>query len=368
MKLQPFDPPLGSMILSKGDIMTFDPSKHRSVASPPQLKLFSGGRATVSPSGETLAPRMTLREFFDAWMLPIVLQQQRETAEGTRTLYYDAIAWWELTTGNPPLEEIDEWVWSKFVGGLKRAEFKRGPMAPSRPMSPATQTKHQRQIRSILGKAEKKGLVQTFELIIRRVATDVKPDFSLAMARQIAAWLRLGTPQEQRRRYDAIGASPSFWLKFICLGFYTGLRSGEMLGITAKMLETAEDGSPWLNLPAEIVPKTGKSTLKAVHTCLAEAIAAEPLGGPLLPWQHDYRHLLTCHERLQILAGIPEEKVLSPHAWRRTFATQIALTGLANSQALAQSSLSHSSAETTKGHYLASIVEATAIRMLPRLW
>jgi integrase len=317
-----------------------------------------------------LTPDLTLRQFFDLWMLPVLLEAQNDASAATKLLYRDALGWWETVTGDPPLSQIDEWTWSQFVSGLREARYKRGTFAQVRSLSATTQAKHQKAIRAILSRAEKRKLVAPFDCVVRKVETDVKASFSLAQARQIAAWLRMGPTKLQQQHQVGLGASHSWWLAFVACGFYTGLRSGELLALTWSMLQTKDDG-PWLLVPAEAVQKTGKPYLKALHVCLAEAL--EGIGPrqphePILPWFRDYRQLVLMHEKLQVMAGIPPEQILSPHAWRRTFGTQIALTGLRQAQEAAQQGLAHSSVETTKGHYLQAIVEGTAIRMLPRLW
>ncbi len=337
----------------------------------PAIRLFS---AETGPSGNSqqvrLTPDLTLRQFFELWMLPVLLEAQQDASNATKLLYKEALGWWETITGDPPLAQIDEWTWSQFVSGLREVRYKRGLFSQLRSLSASTQTKHQKAIRAILSRAEKRKLVEPFDCVIRSVETDVKASFSVGQAKQLAAWLRLGPQRIQNQHRENLGASHSWWLAFIACGFYTGLRSGELLALTWSMLQTRDDG-PWLIVPAEAVAKTGKPYVKALHVCLAEAL--EAIGPrlahePIFPWFRDYRQLVLMHEKLQVMAGIAPEKILSPHAWRRTFATQIALTGLAQSQALAQQGLAHASPETTKGHYLASIVEATAIRMLPRLW
>ena len=64
----------------------------------PQLKLFL---PASGPDDETPEPsdQMTLRQFFEHWFLPIVLDGAHAA---TVTAYRESLAWWEQLTGDPP--------------------------------------------------------------------------------------------------------------------------------------------------------------------------------------------------------------------------------------------------------------------------
>lgn len=328
-----------------------------------------------------LRASMTVREYYTMWYEPVVLDKKRDSAIGTKLIYRDAVNWWDIIVGeNLQLSAINDLKWQDYEAGLMGSRYRRGDDCQPRSLSDSTQTKHQRSVMAILRSASKKGLCRVPDVSIRKSQTEVKPSFTIEEARKLCQWLRQQPVKKLKVRgalrpdyvdtlRQSLGFTPRVWLAFIAIAFYTGLRSGEILRLTWDMLQTGENGD-WLNVPSEIVSKTGKAERKAVHPCLLEALRdIGPLPGEtIIAREIDYRFLLTCHERIQRLAGLPEERVLCPHAWRRTHASMVALTGFPAAVEAARKALNHSSSETTTGHYLSDQVQATAIGLLPRLW
>lgn len=332
------------------------------------------------PREAQLNKAMTVRQFFESWMLPVVLEEKRQVSVAAKKGYLEAIAWWELVLGdNPPLSQVTDGTWNRFAGELEGGSYRRGDSSQERPLRPQTQKKHKKNIRSILNQARARSLCRPLEMTIRTPPSQVKPCFTLEDARQICQWIRAQQEEAQPRpptwsqkvKRVKLGMPPKEWLAFISLAFYTGLRTGEILGLNWDMLVTRPEGL-FLEVPAETIVKTGKRTTKAVHPCLREALEAIGRGKGYDPiigcatWIKSNLRLL--HAKLQARAGIPEERRLTPHAWRRTHATMIGLTGLPEAIKAAQTALDHSDQETTLRSYLGGIVEGTAIGLLPRLW
>lgn len=316
-----------------------------------------------------LSPQMTLSEFFQTWFLPIVLASEGRDA-ATITSYRESIGWWHKLTSDPPLEQIDEYTVAAFKRGLREATYRRGKCGKLRQLGAFTISKHLRQVRTVLKRIgptinpERPGKSLVAEVPHLRVEKPrkgaPKRPFTIGEAKRIiAATPLLPTPRYPHGRE----IMPSRWWRAFCLVlFYTGLRVGTVLKLKRSMIEVGEDGKAWLQIPGSIT-KTGKPVRKFLHPVAAKVIHSLGHGEQIFPWKYWRRHLANRHKRLQQLAGFPRERMLSPHAWRRTHATEMAKLGAMYGRKIAQHTLDHEDEETTSTFYVD--IEAELIAQLP---
>jgi integrase len=337
---------------------------------PLQLKLFVPGESNPE-SG--FSPKMRLSQFFYNWFLPIILEAE-QADEGTIKLYVDALSYWIAITGDPPLEEIDDELIAEFKKLLPSATYQRGPLAPTRKLVDGTIKKHLRSIRAILyrcgpptdpkRKLTKKLLPEVPHIQVGKPSMQRKASFELSIARAIIE-ATYYIPQTRRRRKLSLIRLGQLLRAIIFALYYIGERSSSIFALDWRWVEYRADG-PWINIPAEAVDKTEKPLEKALH---ADALAAfEELrtgGNQIIPWPHSYSHFSEMHDLLQKLAGVPEQRLLSPHAWRRTHGRQIGLLGAQFALDMAQRGLNHSSPEITEQHYASFDAEFT--RRLPSI-
>jgi len=330
---------------------------------------------------------MTVREFFDAWFRPVVLVGERGSAEPTIVSYSESVEWWDRITYGPGLLSIDEFTIAQFQDGLRKATFRRGPLAPERPLAAHTIAKHLKQIRAILhrtgptidqNRPTKSLLTQAPHLRVQQPRTKVKPHFAHAVVERIAlAVADMTWGRHRGLQQPPPCPAPLWWWALLCLLYYTGLRIGTVLQLRWSMVEERDDGF-WLNVPAAVVQKTHKGLEKYLraeaYAALVELREALLAGGTgkersaselLLPWPYCYGQLTERHELLQTLAGVPLAKQLSPHAWRRTFGTEMGRVGSKLGLQAARAALDHEDAETTSTFYVD--LEPELIRKLPAL-
>ena len=342
--------------------------------APHVLRLFAEPSDESSPSGSDLSPFVSLAAFFARWYLPIVMRAEKGSDPATERSYRESVAWWSRLTGDPPLSSIDQFTVAAFLGGLRTATFRRSPLATrgkEYPLSRQTQAKHAGQVRAVLKRtgpaydaesATADLLDRLPKIAARRPKSTARPAFSLEAARAIvgARWLIYGP------RLPGI-LSGDWWLAYLSLKFFAGLRDGTVLQLTHRMVvQRGEDD--WLDIPGKIV-KTEQPLKRLLHPAAAAAIRAvrgsRGVDDTIVPWPHDRRHLRARHERLQLLAGIVSEQWLSPHAWRRTHAQEMTALGSQAALRLAQWSLDHDDERTTRDSY--HDPEQEFLRRLPLL-
>jgi len=335
------------------------------------LRLFSEQDEACSPSGSDLSPFMGLAGFFDRWHVPIVMVGENGSAAGTIVSYRESIAWWARLTGDPPLAQIDQFAVARFLDGLRQAKYRRTPRGKEFPLARHTQAKHAGQVRAVLRRAGASFdassatadlLVKVPKISARRPKSTPKRQFELHDARAIvgARWSIHGP--------YVPGIQPGdWWLAFLSLKFYPGLRDGTVLALRHRMV-VHRDGDDWLEIPGSIV-KTEQPLTRLLHPAAAAAVrAVRGARGPdelIVPWPHDRRYLYARHKRLQQLAGLAPDRWLSPHAWRRTHAKQMSALGSQAALRLAQWSLDHDDERTTRESY--HDPEQEFLRRLPLL-
>jgi integrase len=342
--------------------------------SRPELRLFN---LDDGPSGYDhdhgggkLSAGMRLSEFFAAWFLVIVLEGEGSHA-GTVTSYRESIAWWVRLTGDPPIDEIDEYTVSKFKTALREATYRRGKSGPERSLGKYTINKHFKQIRAVLRRAgptldpAKPGKRLVDEVPHIGVVAPKRPTPKRPFAIEDCCRIVIATNRMPSTRYRGLWqVTPrDWWHAFVVVLFYTGLRSGTVLKLAYSMLDAREDGH-WLVIPGSIVDKTEKPLEKFLHPAAVHAVdRIRTSAGLMFPWPHWRRHIKDRHDYLQQLAGIEEAKWLSPHAWRRTHSNEMNKLGAEFGRKVAQRTLDHEDERTTSGFY--TDIEALLISRLP---
>lgn len=342
---------------------------------PITLRVYREENPDPVENGSTLSPRMRLSTFAERWFFPVILVGERDSAAKTLSNYRTALDYWAKITSDPPINEIDEFTIAKFREGLRKATYRRGRFGQDFPLAEASQHRNLRNLRTILHRVGPtidpnrrcKALVaEAPHIRLSAPRTRLKPAISLISARAMVA---AASQMEGPTSVQGIGVE-DWWRLRIAIAYYTGLRSGTIRGLRRRHLDVDDHGRTWLLVPSELVTKTDKEARVIVHPKLLEQIDRCSRGAQpdelLCPIPHCDRWIQELHERLQKLAGIPEAKWLSPHAWRRTHTDQLTELGCDYTTEIARLSLDHSDSKTTTSHYV-DIVNKFRLR-LPPLW
>lgn len=342
----------------------------------PTLRLFTeetflASVAAEFPAGDgrRLSPSMTLRQFFEIWFLPIVLEDEGEARPATIRQYLDALDWWERLTDNPPLRLIDEFTVRKLNKGFESATYRRGKLGKERPLSLATKAKHRTQLNAILARIgpqvhpEKKAkalVAETPRMKLKRPAHQPKECFSLDRGRRVMA-VALDRPGLAHVPGLQLSEYLELWLSLL---YFTGGRAEiEVPQLEYSMLQEDRRGW-WLNVPGKI-RKNGKPLQVPVGPHLLDVIERTRRERRYIcPLNWSYSWQSKQHARLQLDAGIPRTEVLSPHAWRRTHGDQVFSLGAAAGMKAAKEALDHADERTTELFYVAN---HKLIRQLPPL-
>lgn len=316
-----------------------------------------------------------LRQFFESWFLPEVLDAERDSSDGTIRAYRESLRWWEALTSDPPLRAIDRETLKDFRAKLRTATYARSARkdAPRYPLSKARQLIILRNIRAILFRAgpdldprrPAAGIIaKPAHIPVERIASRPKPGYSLKRAQMIAeACDRMTDPV-------IVGISAGAWCyALVCAFFFTGLRRETVRLMQWSWFHDREDGI-WMEVPDDAVPKTEKGThvfvhpelwlaLKQIRTGSAYCFSIDrvitrkrrgPKGWYMPQVSGDRINRLMY--RLQTVAGIPKAQQLSVQAWRRTHMDQLDDVGYAAVRRVVQEAADHADAETTEASYV----------------
>lgn len=308
-----------------------------------------------------LSAASTLREFFELWFLPVVLNGDTNAKLATVRSYESSLDWWERLTDDPPLASVDAYTLATLKTGLRAATWRRGPHAPARSLAPHSIAKHLKQLRAVLLRVgptidralPSAGLLDNAPFM--RVATPKrqvpKPSMPLDAVRAVAIEsLRIAAPDDRRE-----------WFARVSLLFYTGARIGTAQAVGPGHV-VERDGRKWLVVADDDV-KTGNALALPVHPELLAALERlTPRNGRYFRQRHP-RTLSRKFAWLQKRAGL--KTALGFHAVRRTHAEQMVAVGAASGQLAAQMALDHARADTTRQFY--ADARALLIDRLPKL-
>jgi integrase len=360
-------------------VWTPDP---RDYAAAPPLPPVKAPDTTPAGEGE-FSPRMTLSRFFELWYLRVVMMREKKNDQDTIDSYRESIAWWIKLTGDPPLDEIDEFVWyEKFQDGFIGATYRRGKLGRDWPLAPRTAVKHMKQVHAVLFRTgpknadrarPAKGILPEIPHVIipSEDALPVKPCISLEATRLIfgscSAMTRYGTCESQGRGSrlgDGGEGADVRWRALLGTLYYLGLRINTARLLSRSMRKEI-NGRWYFDIPAAAM-KEKHGLTRWIHPHLDELLAALPNDGeqyfPFLT-AHSETHLLDRHRWLQTVAGLTETHTF--HAWRRTHGDRMSETGIDHALGIAQMSLGHKDPKVTRKHYVE--IEPKFIRRLPTL-
>ncbi len=335
----------------------------------PTLRLFdaeAAAAAAESGIGE-LGPHSTLRECVEGWYVPICCRARRNGQRRINEILR-ALKWWEELTTNLPVGSIDAFATLGFSESLDEALYHRDykhrvkpQLAKWKPLKLRSKFNIKTRLNTIFRALGPQvdpedpfaGILAVVPHIpVRADRRDLEeqddgplPPFKLRVVRSIfAAADKMTAP-------NIAGISPGDWWRgFDGCMVYMGLRLSEAGALRYSMIKSRK-GLPYFDVPAKLTKSRRRAKIPIHPKLLAHLEKIRTPRDLIFPWPHCERHLQTCHERLQTLAGVPESDWLGYHGFRRTFAVLLDRLGSRAGTAAAKEGLRHRSEKTTKGHY-----------------
>ena len=233
-------------------------------ASGPQLRLiWSEDDLCGPPQFDDPRKAWTLAEFFERWFLPGKLKPKHR-AQGTINLYRDAIRYWEMITGDPPLGLIGDEHGIEFVGqlpecGYTRAGGRRGGHqriglrdgSPAlMPLSSTTIAQHVSRVAGLLQAAGPRYHIRkaSAEILGRCPFVpeyagqfEAKEPWSLGEVRQITR----GCSSMVRPELPAWLPHELWWQTRLALFYFTGMRAGTICALARAHIHDSA-GELWL--------------------------------------------------------------------------------------------------------------------------
>lgn len=333
----------------------------------PDLRLFSPGSR---PRKSDITPAMTLGQFYELCFVPLWVRA-RGLSPASSASFAESIAWWRELTEDPPLCKITDFVCAKFVADLQQQPGRRGEQ-----LAAYTVNKHARQVQRMLDFAgpktrERRGrrnlaVISDVPFVESPRLPDLAPDgdFSLEEMRAIYQAAALMT------RPAALESPPAWWRAIVVAAAKTGLRIGQLRALRWQDLLPAE-GLPgaWITVTHEAHRSRKGLRQYLPQEALIHIHANRQDEVLLFPWPCDPRWLQISRQRLQELAGLPENRQFGFHGFRRWNTTALRRSGFAASQKLAQAAAGHADTRTTLAHYINATVEelilAESLEALP---
>lgn len=329
---------------------------------------------------ETDWARCTLRDVFERWFIPQVLEDPEEREEpaapGTITLYRDALKWWEGTTGNPRTGEITRDTLRAFIFGLKTSEYRRGVSGRGRLLSASSRNKHKKQIRAILRRLVKGAEPPSLPILearpkLKTFSVDQMPKPTPEWAHFKMLIDRMNEINFMRGLLAPPHVQPvHFWRALLATLYCCGWRLGTTLALDWSWLTQGEVLR--IELPSKSSVKTGKWDIRPApswliahwHRQTVNFRAGDfptPTKGLIFGQKFARKRLLRSWERIQRKLA-PKSRVYSFQALRRLHGDTMTAVGYDVAKTMAQLSLQHADAKTTQKHY-ARIVEAGILRL-----
>jgi integrase len=319
------------------------------------------------PCDHGLSAEMTLAEFYERYVKPIVLEP-RGAAERNLKQFDESLRYWRTFTGDPPLQRIDEWVCAAFVAGVSRMPGRRGPR-----LAPNTIRKHCTQLQRLLDLAgprsrqnrSGRGLLDDVPYLERPPQEHHEPE-DVFTIEELSAWLD-ACRHAKRPRIPGL-RPPVFWRSLVKFIYNVGTRIK-----TTILLEWSMVDGDVLRVPPRLRGRpdiykgnTGKTfTLnEAARDALAAVRTADKR---LFPWPLRARsidstlsYVQKVRRELLALTDIPPQRRFGFHGIRRLTATELA----GDNPLVAQKQLGHTAMAVTRDSYVARrVVEKSLGRL-----
>ncbi|MGA2256083.1 MAG: tyrosine-type recombinase/integrase [Thermoguttaceae bacterium] len=312
--------------------------------------------------GETLTPdpkKTTLTSFFETTYVNLRLSNANR---GTLKNYRLAMKFWQLMTGDPPLEKIT----AATLASYRDALGKRRGLRPTSRASRNTVRHKMILVQTVLDLAGPAGRGHRDGAgILASVPWIRAPKALLKAPREIPAsvlkQVYLGAAGMDVPQIAGI-KPPAWWRAILLVAYNTQLRRRTLFEMGMQEID-------WPNhriiLPAERL-KSGRPMIVHLNPAALAALQEIRTDRELVfPWPFHQRYFDACFHRLQEASGIAKRDWFGLHTIRATAATVLA----GESPQAAQLALGHMRLSTTATHYIRSegIVER-ALDAMPQPW
>ena len=286
---------------------------------------------------------VTLSTFYESYYEPIRLA---DASPNTRKGYRMMLRNWVVLTGDPPLTEITVDMLAHFRECLKKA---RG-LLPGTTSANNTVRRHLTHIQALLTKAGPAGpRNRDAAELIGRVPWVKPPRMEYRPPRfvEMAELCKVYKAAELMECPKVPNVSPADWWQcLLVVALNTGLRKGALFNLR---LDAVEWENQRLNVPPSL-SKTGHG--QRIHLNRVTLAHLFRIRGPrelIFPWPHGDSYFHRAMHSLQDLAGIPRREHFGLQNIRQTNATLL----WEISPGAAQFGMAHTTARTTRNHYVA---------------
>lgn len=343
--------------------MSSEPARSRPAKKTrPAIRLWNADQHEPHDQPRGLSSTMTLLEFYEAYIRP-VCREAAGRADKTLDLDRTALKLWREITGDPPLEEIDQWTCSEFVAQLCKRPGKCG----AKRISPNTVRKHCTHLQLFLDRAGPRSRINRLgqDLLeappyLERPKKRYKPATDSLSVDEIARWLDACPRARLPRKMRGFHAE-TYWRALVLFTYNTGLRIDTVMCLTRRML----DGD-WLIVPPEIykggshggqffVNRHARAAIESVRQTVCPTIFPWPGWPKSDSWLQEHRR------RLWEIAGIRRPGV-GFHGLRKALITWVA----AQNAMLAKMVAGHSTGDVTQECYVHPHVVEEIMQRVPQ--